>query len=358
MSYQRKANQRALEHAMHISKGRKYSVFHMKTPGGTPMAGVGYYPLEKGAKERVIISKEGLFQPLKLGEDVQDLLNKLRERQGPSFYFNPQCALTQESINLGADFSVGEQKPYPWRFLLEEKIVKVERSEGAITLGSENGMRMQFEAATGILLEQSYPGATERKMKLISRKKLDKFDPETHALPAKPGRSAVLENMAKGAFSECHKLVTMVAGGWLLQVPKEKQAEKLENLQKALNQYYRKIVKAQPFLRDPMGFEVILKNSAQSGIDNMLKKVEAAGKDLVEFLKAERARCVETILGLAPKFAQRLSAVKLYRVDPERFNPKERPSVEKILHAQKLAILRALFVHVMEEEIDKRIGQN
>lgn len=133
---------------MHIAKGRKYSAFHMKTPGGMPMAGVGYYPPEKGAKERVIISKEGLSQQLNLGEDVQDLLNKLQERQRPSFYFNPQCALTQESINLGAGYSVAEQKPYPWRFLLEEKIVKVERSEGAIILGSENGMRMIFEAAT------------------------------------------------------------------------------------------------------------------------------------------------------------------------------------------------------------------
>ena len=80
---------------MHIAKGRKYSAFHMKTPGGMPMAGVGYYPPEKGAKERVIISKEGLSQQLNLGEDVQDLLNKLQERQRPSFYFNPQCALTQ-----------------------------------------------------------------------------------------------------------------------------------------------------------------------------------------------------------------------------------------------------------------------
>ena len=75
------------------------------------MAGVGYYPPEKGAKERVIISKEGLSQQLNLGEDVQDLLNKLQERQRPSFYFNPQCALTQESINLGAGYSVAEQKP-------------------------------------------------------------------------------------------------------------------------------------------------------------------------------------------------------------------------------------------------------
>lgn len=217
---------------------------------------------------------------------------------------------------------------------------------------------MIFEAATGILLEQSYPGATERKMKLISRKKLAEFDPETHALPAKPGRNAVLENMAKGAFSECHKLMTMIAGGWLLQVPKEKQAEKLENFQKALNQYYRKIVRIQPFLRDPMGVEVILKNSAQLSMDNMLKKVEAAGQNPVEFLKAERARCVETILASASKLAQRASAVILYRVDPESFSPEERPAIEKILHAQKIAILRALFVHVMEEEIDKRIDPN
>jgi hypothetical protein len=344
---------------MNIAKGRKYSAFFMQTPDGMPMAGIGYYSSGKGKKERVIISKAGLSLALTpFEEDLQEILNEFRDREGPAFSFSPQCGLDQNSINLTGRYRIAEEKPYPWKFLLEEDIEKVEREDDFLTLVCKNGMSMKFESATGILREQSYPGPKERQMRLISREKLTEFDPREHGLPAQPGINADLVQLAKTYFSECHKFMTLIAAGWLRQIPEEKQAEKLTAFQKRLNQHYREIFRTQPYLRDPMGWEISIKHILKAAMDKMLKKVEAEGKDPVEFLKAERDQFVQKTLDVVPEMASILPILKLYKIDPKSLNPKDRPYLEKILNAQKIAILRALTRRAINHEIDKRIGEN
>jgi hypothetical protein len=48
----------------------------------------------------------------------------------------------------------------------------------------------------------------------------------------------------------------------------------------------------------------------------------------------------------------------VFELDPKAVHPDERPALEKVILAQKVAILRNLARTLAEEEIDKRIGEN
>ena len=78
---------------------------------------------------------------------------------------------------------------------------------------------MKFQSATGLLLEQSFPRTGERRMKLDSREKLDTLETKKHGLSAQPEINDAFVEMAQASFNGSHKLVTMIAAGWLLQPP-------------------------------------------------------------------------------------------------------------------------------------------
>lgn len=78
---------------------------------------------------------------------------------------------------------------------------------------------MKFQSATGLLLEQSFPRTGERRMKLDSREKLDTLETKKHGLSAQPEINDAFVEMAQASFNGGHKLVTMIAAGWPLQLP-------------------------------------------------------------------------------------------------------------------------------------------
>lgn len=343
---------------MNIAKGRKHSAFSMQTPDGAPMSGLAHYPTGKGAKGSILISRAGVLIDFSLGEDMQDLLNNLRGKEDAKFYFNPQCSLTPETINMGAGYTVGELKPFPWRSLIEEDIERVERKGDSVTLHGRNGVRMKFQSATGLLLEQSFPGPGERRMKLVSREKLDTFEAKKHGLSAQPGINDVLVEMAQASFNGGHKLMTMIAAGWLLQLPEEQQAEKLANFQTKLNEHYRKIGQEHPYLTDPMKMKAELRTTISTPLDRFMKAARDAGKDPLPILKRERAKLIETAIRKAEQLAAVMTKKPVFELDPKAVHPDERPALEKVILAQKVAILRNLARTLAEEEIDKRIGEN
>ncbi|MDB4680508.1 hypothetical protein OAE72_00990 [Akkermansiaceae bacterium] len=343
---------------MNVAKGRKHSAFSMKAPDGAPMLGLAHYPTGKGEKGSTLMSKAGVSIEFSLGEDMQALLNHLRGKEGRKFYFNPQCSLTPEMIDIGAGYTSGDEKPFPWKSLIEEDIERVERKEDSVTLHGKDGVRMKFQSATGLLLEQSFPGPDERRMKLVSREKLDAFEAKKHGLSAQPGMNDALVKMAQASFNGGHKIMTMIAAGWLLQLPEEQQAEKLADFQTKLNDYYRKIGQEHPYLTDPMKMKAELRATISTPLDRFMKAAREAGKDPLPILKRERAKLIETAIRKAEQLAAMMTKKSVFELDPKAVHPDERPALEKVILAQKVAILRNLARAVAEEEIDKRIGEN
>ena len=152
--------------------------------------------------------------------------------------------------------------------------------------------------------------------------------------------------------------MTMIAAGWLLQLPEEQQAEKLADFQTKLNDYYRKIGQEHPYLTDPMKMKAELRATISTPLDRFMKAAREAGKDPLPILKRERAKLIETAIRKAEQLAAMMTKKSVFELDPKAVHPDERPALEKVILAQKVAILRNLARTLAEEEIDKRIGEN
>ena len=152
--------------------------------------------------------------------------------------------------------------------------------------------------------------------------------------------------------------MTMIAAGWLLQLPEEQQAEKLANFQTKLNEHYRKIGQEHPYLTDPMKMKAELRTTISTPLDRFMKAARDAGKDPLPILKRERAKLIETAIRKAEQLAAVMTKKPVFELDPKAVHPDERPALEKVILAQKVAILRNLARTLAEEEIDKRIGEN
>lgn len=75
-------------------------------------------------------------------------------------------------------------------------------------------------------------------------------------------------------------------------------------------------------------------------------------------MKRERAKLIETAIRKAEQLAAVMTKKPVFELDPKAVHPDERPALEKVILAQKVAILRNLARTLAEEEIDKRIGEN
>ncbi|MEN8871790.1 MAG: hypothetical protein ABF380_13180 [Akkermansiaceae bacterium] len=342
-----------------VAEGRKQSAFFLRLPDGGIMSGLGHYSTGVGEKESTLISKGQNYIGISLGQDMQVILDHLSPNQEKvTAYFNPQALLTTQNIDLGAGYAVGGEKPYPWGSEILENIERVERKDDSVIFHGKDNETIKFEESSGLLLEHRMPALNNRKMTLISRKEMKEFNKTKHGLPGKPGQTDDLVEMARVSFQAVHKLTTLIGAGRLLRLPEDRREEALENFQTALNAHYRKIGRLQPYLSDPMGVKVVLKASVNRSLNEQLKLAEDAGKDPIPILKRERGRCIDSVTRMAPQLAKMLAKKNIYGLRPEKIDPKERSALEKLIHAQKVAILRNLTCQIAEKEIDERIGEN
>lgn len=107
-----------------------------------------------------------------------------------------------------------------------------------------------------------------------------------------------------------------------------------------------------------MGVKIVLKASINRSLNEQLKLAGDAGKDPTPILKRERGRFIDSVTRMAPRLAKILAKKNIYGLRPEKIDPKERSALEKLIHAQKVAILRNLTCQIAEKEIDERIGEN
>ncbi len=127
----------------------------------------------------------------------------------------------------------------------------------------------------------------------------------------------------------------------------------MADFQTKLNDHYRKIGQEYPYLSDPMKMKAELRTTISTPLDRFIKAPREAKKDPLPILKRERAKLIETTIRKAEQLDAVMTKKPIFELDPKAVHPDERPALEKIILAQKIAILRYLARILAKEEIGK-----